>query len=516
MGQTWWELIAQRADDSPDRVVLVDDLGRSLTFGQFHDRAERVAAALFARGVGAGSRVSWQLPTSVDACLLMAALARLNAVQNPVIPALRDAELRHILGQVGSTHLIVPAVWRGFDHEAMAKQLATEFPIDVLACSYPSAPDSEAFVLPEGDPAALPAYVPRSAEEPAWIYYSSGSTAAPKGAIHNDRSIIAISNGFVFNAQLRADDGFTVTFPITHIGGVGMLSACLRLGCRLVLCSNWDPVTTPQFLADAEATVLTSALPFFNAYLAAQRANGDKPFFPSVRVAFNGGAPLPPAIFYAMQKELGCSGVQSGWGLTECPTCTYASPDDPDWAQAETNGRINPGIELRVVGLDGVECGPGGEGELRVKGDQMFLGYVDPTLNADAFDEQGFLRTGDLGIVDEHGYVRITGRIKEIIIRNAENISTVEVENALTQHPKIAEVAVIGLPDERTGERCCAVVTLKPGVESLTLPEVFEHCMELKLAKYKVPEQLEIVESLPHSALGKVLKRDLQAQYRAR
>ena len=516
MRGTWWELVVRRADESPDRTMVTDDLGRTLTCRQYRDRAERVAAALFELGVRAGATVSWQLPTAVEAGVLMAALARLNAVQNPVLPVLRETEVRHILGQVQPTMLIVPTVWRGFDHEAMASRLGGEFPLQVLACSFPVEPDPSAFVVPEGDPATLPPYEPRDPEALAWIYYSSGSTAAPKGALHNDRSVVAARDGFIYNAAMRPDDVFPMTYPLTHIGGVTVMSATMTLGARLLFCTHWDPVTTPQFLADNGATILTSALPMFNAYLAAQAAHGPEPMFPAARVVFNGGAPVPPSVYFEVQKQLGCSGVQSGWGLTECPIATYSSPDDPEWVIAETTGRPSPGVTVRVVGLEGQECGLEQEGELRLKAPQMFSGYLDSSLDADAFDEQGFFRTGDLGIVHTGGYVRITGRIKEIIIRNAENISAPEVENALATHPKIAEVAVIGVPDARTGERCCAVVALKSGVTTLTLPEVFEHCMSMQLAKYKVPEQLEIVDELPHNAMGKVLKRDLRAHYAAK
>ena len=178
-----------------------------------------------------------------------------------------------------------------------------------------------------------------------------------------------------------------------------------------------------------------------------------------------------------------------------------------------TEGRASPGVEIRVVSIEGKECGPGEEGELRLRGPHLFLGYAKAELDADALDEQGYFRTGDLGIVADTGHVTITGRLKDIIIRNAENISAGEIEDALHLHPGIADVAVIGLPDPRTGERACAVVVLADGVTSLSLVEVAEHCRELGLAKQKVPEQLEIVDEVPRNAMGKIQKPALRKQF---
>ncbi len=215
-----------------------------------------------------------------------------------------------------------------------------------------------------------------------------------------------------------------------------------------------------------------------------------------------------------IRAELGGLGVVSSWGLTEFPTATSASVEDTPEQIEKTEGRPSPGVELRVVAADGSECAPGEEGELRLRGPHLFLGYANPELDADALDEQGYFRTGDLGIVADTGHVTITGRLKDIIIRNAENISASEVEEVLQRHPAIADVAVIGLPDPRTGERACAVVTLVDGVTSLTLVEVAEHCRELGLAKQKVPEQLEIVDEIPRNAMAKIQKPVLKQALR--
>jgi acyl-CoA synthetase (AMP-forming)/AMP-acid ligase II len=178
-------------------------------------------------------------------------------------------------------------------------------------------------------------------------------------------------------------------------------------------------------------------------------------------------------------------------------------------------GRALPGIDLKIVSLDGAVLPPGEEGEVLVRGPQALKGYVDASLDAAAFDDEGFFRTGDLGVVGPRGHLRITGRTKDIIIRNAENLSALEIEGVVYTHPKVADVAVIGVPDARTGERACAVVVLAEGEDSLSLAEVIEHCRSHELANQKIPERLEIIDELPRNPMGKILKQELRKRYSA-
>ena len=229
-----------------------------------------------------------------------------------------------------------------------------------------------------------------------------------------------------------------------------------------------------------------------------------------MRIFPGGAAPKPPHLHSELKAEMGGAGIVSGYGLTECPMLATNHPTDPDEKLATTEGVAAPGVSVRVVDADGVEVGPGGVGELRVRGPQLFSGYVDASLDADAFDDSGWLRTGDLGSMDAEGHLTITGRLKDIIMRKGESIGAKEIEDLLYPHPDVAEVAVIGLPDAERGERICAVVQPARPDHPPTLDQLVAYLREQQIMPQKLPEQLEVVDELPRGAAGKVLKQDLR------
>jgi acyl-CoA synthetase (AMP-forming)/AMP-acid ligase II len=246
--------------------------------------------------------------------------------------------------------------------------------------------------------------------------------------------------------------------------------------------------------------------------MAAQREHGAEPLFPDLRGCVGGGAPITPELGRQVRETLSVAGVANSWGLTEFPVVTSPPPDGEPEVLDHTVGRPVPGVSVRVVDDSGREVPVGEEGELRLKGPQCFLGYVDESLDADAFDEDGWFRSGDRGRINADGNVMITGRIKDAIIRNAENISALEIEDVLATHPAVADVAVIGVPDPRTGERVCAVVVPNPGF-AVTLASLAEHCQAQGLSKHKSPERLELVDELPRNLTGKVLKNELRLKF---
>ncbi|HET8617533.1 MAG TPA: AMP-binding protein [Acidimicrobiales bacterium] len=505
-----WDLVVRRAEATPDREMAVDETGRRLSFADYRARCERAAAGLAARGVADGTVVSWVQPTTLEAMVLFGALRRLGAVQNPILPIYRQREVGFIVRQAAPRLLIVPSVWRGFDYEAMAAEVTEGTGTEVLAADR---------ALPDGDPGALP----DPPGDDMWaegdvpvrfIYYTSGTTAEPKGARHGDRSLRAASVGMSERLGLAEDDRFAFVFPITHVAGGVYTYAALAYGLTFVLDQAFDPSTTIDLLRREGITQAGAGTFFHQTYLAAQRAlpEGEK-LFPRVRTFPGGGAPKPPSLHHELKEAFG-AGVVSGYGLTEAPILTMNHHDAPDDVLAGTEGPAVAGTRLRIVTADGKEAGVGEEGEVRAKGPQVTLGYLDRALDAAAFDEDGWFRTGDLGTLDAGGNLTITGRLKDVIIRKGENISAKEVEDLLFTHPKVADVAVVGLPDPASGERACAVVVPAEGQEPLSFAEMTDHLLGAGLITRKLPEQLELVGALPRNPSGKILKFELQARFR--
>jgi acyl-CoA synthetase (AMP-forming)/AMP-acid ligase II len=482
-----WSLVADRARATPDARFAVDEQDRALTFAQFCTRAERTAAGLVRQGVEPGATVSYVLPTRIETMILCAALARIGTVQNPILPAYREREFGFVLTQARPALVLLGPAWRGFDHAAVARGLGAR----VLTVDG---------ALPEADPAALP-LPPDDPERISFLFYTSGTTADPKGVRHRDRSILAAAVGLADALALTPGDRHALVFPFAHIGGVLWLAAGLRSGASQIVCESFD-ARAIAVLGRHGVTLAGAGTVFHQAYLRAQRERPGERLFPALRACPGGGAPKPAALHLEVARELGGVGIVSGYGLTECPAVTMNRPGDAADKLAETEGRPSPGAaEIRIE-----------DAEILVRGPQLFAGYLDTALDCAAFDGRGFFRTGDLGVLDRDGYLTVTGRKKDVIIRKGENISAQEVEALLAAHPQVAEVALIGLPDPQLGERCCAVVVARPG-DAPALPELAAFLRARGLMVQKIPEQLELIDALPRNPLGKVDKRTLRARF---
>lgn len=487
--RTLWELVERRAGLTPDRPVLLQG-DRALTFGQLRERAERCAAGLYGEGVRAGTVVAWQLPTRIETAVLTFALARLGAVQTPVIPFYRDKEVGFALRESGAEFFAVPGVWRGFDHTEMARRLGARGVLETY--------DD----LPDGDPAVLPP-PPSSGTEVRWIYWTSGTTSDPKGVLHTDRSLIAGGSCLAHALHLSDADVGSMAFPYAHIAGPDYTVMLLLYGFPAVM---FEQFALPEALEEYNrhgVTVAGGSTAFYSMFLAEQRKQPDKPVIPTLRLLAGGGAPKPPEIYHAVVRELGCQ-LTHGYGMTEVPMITMGDPGDTPENLATTEGRPPAGMEIRVTA----------DGGIRLRGEAVCRGYLDPAQTAAAFDEDGFLITGDVGRVTESGHLVLTGRVKDIIIRKGENISAKEIEDLLHEHPGVGDAAVIGLPDAERGERVCAVVEQPEGAAPLTLEAVTAFLREAGLSVFKLPEQLELVEALPRNeTLRKVLKYKLRERY---
>ncbi|MFJ7337182.1 class I adenylate-forming enzyme family protein [Streptomyces sp. NPDC101116] len=486
--RTLWELVTRRAALTPDRPLFLQD-GRTLTFGALHTRAERVAAGLYGMGVRPGTVVAWQLPTRIETAVLSFALARLGAVQTPVIPFYRDREVGFALRESKAEFFAVPGTWRGFDHAEMARRLGAKGVFEAY--------DD----LLDGDPSVLPP-PPSDGAAVRWIYWTSGTTSDPKGVLHTDRSLLAGGSCLAHALRPSADDVGSIAFPYAHIGGPDYTVMLLLYGFPAVL---FEQFALPDALTAYRAHGVTMAggsTAFYSMFLAEQRKRPGEPVVPSLRLLAGGGAPKPPELYHAVVREMGVR-LTHGYGMTEVPMITMGAPDDDPELLATTEGRPPEGMEIRIV-----------DGEVRLRGEAVCRGYLDPGQTVEAFDAEGFLRTGDLGHLTDTGHLVLTGRLKDVIIRKGENISAQEIEDLLHRHPAVGDVAVIGLPDAARGELVCAVVEQPPGAGALTLASVTAFLRAEGLSVHKLPERLEVVDALPRGeTLRKVLKYKLRERY---
>jgi len=499
-----WTSVVERATATPDGVMLMDADDRELTFAEYRERAERAAAGLYESGIRPGDTVAWQMPTWIETVVLVAALCRLGVRQVPLLPIYGERELTFILRQCSASTFIVPGEWRGTDYAASAGRVETTLgTFRTLVC------DRE---LPDGNPAGLPG-VTSPPDDLRWVFYTSGTTSEPKGALHTDAAVIAIGIEMARRQGFRGDDRFGIAFPFTHIGGITNLCVCLYTGLTLVLLEAFVPAQAVDVFARLGVTVIGGGPAFYRAFLDQQRERTGDSILPALRFIAGGGAPMPPELHREVRAEIGGLGCANGYGMTEGVIMAINDPRDTDEHLMFTSGRALDGMEIRAVDTAGAALPPDTEGELQIRGVGLFHGYLDESLNKDAFDAGGWFRTGDVGRLDADGYVTVTGRLKDIIIRKGENISAKEVEDLLYAHAKVADAAVIGVPDDERGEMVCAVVTLADPSDPVTLDDIAAYMTDAGTMKQKIPERLEIIDAMPRNATGKIVKTDLRAKY---
>lgn len=499
---TFISLVYARAAVTPDAPMLLDSEGMRLSFVEYAGQAERMAAWLLREGVRPGMKLTWQLPTSMQAIVLIAALARLGVVQNPVIHLYREHEVRQILLQNRPDFFVTSLIDDGNEHARIARQLAGQEGLQMRVLELPKH-------LPIVEPARLPPR-PSVADVPAWVFYTSGTTSAPKGVLHCDHALIEAGRGLAESYQVTAADVGSIGYPIAHIGGPMYLAMLLISGASALLLRHFSPVTARELFRRYAVSLAGGSTAHYLALLNEQAGHPDEPLYSTLRVLGGGGAAMPPEIFLRARRELGVT-ICHSYGMTECPALTIAPVESSDEQLAHTDGVPRRDLQVRIVLADGSPAPHGVAGEVRVRGRGVCLGYVDPEQNREAFDADGFYRTGDLAVLREDGYLTVTGRLKDIIIRKGENVSAKEIEDLLCSHPKVSDAAVIGLPDAERGERICAVIELRPGAEPLAFEEMCRYFEQVAVMRQKIPEQLEIMERLPRNdALNKVLKNKLR------
>lgn len=487
------DALREAAARTPDRVVLVDGDTR-LNCRGLHTQAEALAAALSNR-MPAGSVVSFMLPNWHEAAVVYLAATLAGMVVNPILPSLRDHELSFILTDADSRIIFVPSVFRGHDYAAMLSRVAGTMGEPPEVSVVRGAPGLHTAYDDLFDETAVEAPTALDPDTVRMILYTSGTTGRPKGVLHTHNSMHALIWQIRNHWRIESGDTFLVPSPIAHIGGSIYAFECpLLAGSTAILMDRWDAAEAVDLMTAEHCTHMAGATPFLEQLLAA--AKKAETHLLDLKVFICGGASVSPSLIRRAGAYFDRAMVTRVYGSTEVPVTTVGAPGDAG-RSAETDGR--PGIaDVRLV-----------DGEIRARGAQMSVGYLHAEDDTAAFDADGYFRTGDLGRWDGDCLV-VTGRAKDIIIRNGENISPKEVEDVLIGHPDITEIAVVGLADPRTGERACAVIvpTTPPGPGLTDLRDFLDgHGM----ARFKVPEQVVIWEALPKNDAGKVLKHQIRA-----
>ena len=503
--RTLADALRDAAERTPGREVLVDGRHR-LDCATLQQQASSVAQSMSAR-MPVGSVVSFMLPNWHEAAVVYLAATLAGMVVNPVLPSLRDRELAFILDDAGTRMIVVPEQFRGHDYAAMVDRVTATMPAPpevVVVRGHRDGPTSLAALLadsagnqplPELDPDAV-----------RMVLYTSGTTGRPKGVLHSHNSIHALICQLRDNWQIDSGDRFLVPSPIAHIGGSIYAFECpLLLGTTAVLMDRWDADDGVRLMTAEHCTHMAGATPFLDQLLTAATAAGTR--LPDLKVFICGGASVSPDLIRRATAYFERAQVTRVYGSTEVPVTTVGSlrPGDADHG-ADTDGR--PGIaEIRLVDHAAAQAD---SGEICARGPQMLVGYLRSDDEVAAFTADGFFRTGDLARWIDDEYLVVTGRAKDIIIRNGENISPKEIEDVLATHPGIAELAIVGLPDSRTGERACAVIVA--GSAPVPTPtELREMLTSNGIATFKTPEQVIVWDSLPKNDAGKVLKHRIRA-----
>lgn len=488
------DTLRDAATRTPDRTLLIDGQA-SVSCADLLAGATTLAHTLMSH-MPVGSVVSFMLPNWHEAAVVYLGATLAGMVVNPILPSLRDRELSFILDDVSSRMIFVPAVFRDHDYAAMLHRVAARLPTApevVVVRGEGHTPYSSLLEAP-ADTGTFPALDPDAVR---MILYTSGTTGHPKGVLHSHNSLHALIRQIGEHWRIAPDDRFLVPSPIAHIGGSIYAFECpLLLGTTAVLMERWDSDDAVALMTSHRCTHMAGATPFLTGLLAAAERADTR--LPELKVFICGGASVSPSLIRRATGYFDSAVVTRVYGSTEVPVTTVGStaPGDADHA-ADTDGR--PGIaDIRLV-----------DREIRARGPQMLRGYLHEEDGADAFDADGYFRTGDLGAWVDDDYLVVTGRAKDIIIRNGENISPKEIEDILITDPAIAEIAIVGVPDDRTGERACAVIVAGEGVppDTARLRRVLT---EHGVAIFKVPEQVEIWDALPKNDAGKVLKHHIR------
>lgn len=508
----------------PDKLALTayrveaDDV-RRFTYRELAQMADRVAVGLSRLGVQKNDIVACQLPNWWQFTVTYLACSRIGAVINPLMHIFRERELNFMLKHGEAKVIIAPKSFRGFDFEQMISAIQPGLPhLKHVVAIDGQGPNSFEALLSgpawenEPDAAAILSAHRPGPDDITQLIYTSGTTGEPKGVMHSANTVMANIIPYAERLKLGSEDVVLMASPMAHqTGFMYGLMMPIMLKASAVLQDIWEPKKAIEVINAEKASFTMASTPFLTDLTRAVTEN--KTPVPTLKTFLCAGAPIPGPLVEQARAALGTK-IVSAWGMSENGAVTLIKLDDPDERAFTTDGLPLPGVELKVVEADasGPALSAGTQGKLYLRACSNFGGYLKrPHLNGT--DAEGWFDTGDLARIDEQGYVRITGRSKDVIIRGGENIPVVEIESLLYKHPAVALAAIVAYPDERLGERACAVVVTKPG-QSFDMPTMVAYLKEQKVAIQYIPERLEVRESMPSTPSGKIQKFKLREDLR--
>ncbi|EJD8670211.1 medium-chain fatty-acid--CoA ligase [Escherichia coli] len=500
----YWQ---QTARAMPDKIAVVDNHGATYTYSALDHAASCLANWMLAKGIESGDRIAFQLPGWCEFTVIYLACLKIGAVSVPLLPSWREAELVWVLNKCQAKMFFAPTLFKQTRPVDLILPLQNQLPqlqqivgVDKLAPATSSLSLSQ--IIADNIP--LTTAITTHGDELAAVLFTSGTEGLPKGVMLTHNNILASERAYCARLNLTWLDVFMMPAPLGHATGfLHGVTAPFLIGARSVLLDIFTPDACLALLEQQRCTCMLGATPFvYDLLNLLEKQPAD---LSALRFFLCGGTTIPKKVARECQ-QLGIK-LLSVYGSTESSPHAVVNLDDPLSRFMHTDGYAAAGVEIKVANDARKTLPPGCEGEEASRGPNVFMGYFDePELTARALDEEGWYYSGDLCRMDEAGYIKITGRKKDIIVRGGENISSREVEDILLQHPKIHDACVVAMPDERLGERSCAYVVLKAPHHSLSLEEVVAFFSRKRVAKYKYPEHIVVIEKLPRTASGKIQK----------
>ncbi|HCP6849585.1 TPA: medium-chain fatty-acid--CoA ligase [Escherichia coli] len=500
----YWQ---QTARAMPDKIAVVDNHGASYTYSALDHAASCLANWMLAKGIESGDRIAFQLPGWCEFTVIYLACLKIGAVSVPLLPSWREAELVWVLNKCQAKMFFAPTLFKQTRPVDLILPLQNQLPqlqqivgVDKLASATSSLSLSQIIA----DNTSLTTAITTHGDELAAVLFTSGTEGLPKGVMLTHNNILASERAYCARLNLTWQDVFMMPAPLGHATGfLHGVTAPFLIGARSVLLDIFTPDACLALLEQQRCTCMLGATPFvYDLLNVLEKQPAD---LSALRFFLCGGTTIPKKVARECQQR----GIKllSVYGSTESSPHAVVNLDDPLSRFMHTDGYAAAGVEIKVVDDARKTLPPGCEGEEASRGPNVFMGYFDePELTARALDEEGWYYSGDLCRMDEAGYIKITGRKKDIIVRGGENISSREVEDILLQHPKIHDACVVAMSDERLGERSCAYVVLKAPHHSLSLEEVVAFFSRKRVAKYKYPEHIVVIEKLPRTTSGKIQK----------